>query len=158
MVLVQHLLLPSCIVLMPYVPYKHFVMHKLDLCCIFLCRIIIVSDGASSYMIGDPSVLTCPTNLPLSAHTINTHYKYTIQIHPIIHHNLLIFPINLHYLPHTLPHDYQWRVVNASDRFGFHREFIDDLLPLPGFDYYNYTIFQQVITRTLLQTGRPVSL
>jgi len=40
-------------------------------------------------------------------------------------------------------HRMGWRVV-VYDRFGFHREFIEDLLPLPGFDYYNYTIFQMV--------------
>ena len=40
-------------------------------------------------------------------------------------------------------HRLGWRVI-VYDRFGFHREFIEDLLPLPGFDYYNYTIFQQV--------------
>ena len=42
-------------------------------------------------------------------------------------------------------HRLGWRVI-VYDRFGFHREFIEDLLPLPGFDYYNYTIFQQVTT------------
>lgn len=30
------------------------------------------------------------------------------------------------------------------DRFGFHKEFIEDLLTLPGFDYYPYTVFQLV--------------
>ncbi len=40
-------------------------------------------------------------------------------------------------------HRMGWRVI-VYDRFGFHREFIEDLLPLPGFDYYNYTIFQLV--------------
>jgi hypothetical protein len=36
-----------------------------------------------------------------------------------------------------------WKVI-VYDRFGFHREFIEDLLSLPGFDYHPYTMFQTV--------------
>ena len=36
-----------------------------------------------------------------------------------------------------------WKVI-VYDRFGYHREFIEDLLSLPSFDYHNYTIFQIV--------------
>lgn len=36
-----------------------------------------------------------------------------------------------------------WKVI-VYDRFGFHREFIEDLLSLPGFDYHPYTMFQIV--------------
>ena len=36
-----------------------------------------------------------------------------------------------------------WKVI-VYDRFGFHREFIEDLISLPGFDYHPYTMFQTV--------------
>jgi hypothetical protein len=38
-------------------------------------------------------------------------------------------------------HRLGYRVI-LYDRFGFHKEFIEDLLALPGFDYYPYTLFQ----------------
>eukprot|EP00596_Hydrurales_sp_CCMP1899_P008838 CAMPEP_0119039226 /NCGR_PEP_ID=MMETSP1177-20130426/8629_1 /TAXON_ID=2985 /ORGANISM="Ochromonas sp, Strain CCMP1899" /LENGTH=360 /DNA_ID=CAMNT_0007002873 /DNA_START=652 /DNA_END=1731 /DNA_ORIENTATION=- len=38
-------------------------------------------------------------------------------------------------------HRLGWRVI-VYDRFGNHKEFIEDLLQFPGFDYHPYTIFQ----------------
>ena len=50
------------------------------------------------------------------------------------------------YTPSQAVHFYirlGWKVI-VYDRFGFHREFLEDLINLPGFDYHPYTLFQIV--------------